>query len=83
MNENFFSLFTVDTSAAGRGKLDFQVTCRGHDVPTRLREIGPERYDFSFTPQQAAQHRVHVNFNDMQVPGESSQSRILGKKDSR
>ncbi|GFR83448.1 filamin-A [Elysia marginata] len=61
--------FNLDTSAAGRGKLDFQVTCRGHDVPTRLREVGPERYDISFTPQQGAPHRVHVNFNDLQVPG--------------
>ncbi|GFO22811.1 low quality protein: filamin-a-like [Plakobranchus ocellatus] len=62
--------FNLDTSAAGRGKLDFQVTCRGHDVPTRLREVGAERFDVSFTPQHAAPHRVHVNFNDMEVPGE-------------
>ncbi|XP_055869094.1 filamin-A-like isoform X2 [Biomphalaria glabrata] len=61
--------FHLDTSAAGEGKLKFQVKCRGSDVPCRLREVGQDRFEVSFIPQNIAPHLVTVFFNDMQVPG--------------
>ncbi|XP_059143816.1 filamin-B-like, partial [Physella acuta] len=61
--------FNVDTSAAGQGKLNFLVKCRGNEIPCRLREVGQDRFDVSFTPQNIAPHLVTLFFNDLQVPG--------------
>lgn len=59
----------MDTSAAGQGKLNFLVKCRGNEIPCRLREVGQDRFDVSFTPQNIAPHLVTLFFNDLQVPG--------------
>ena len=59
----------MDTSAAGKGKLHFEVRCQGHEVPIRLHEVARDRFDVSFIPKNIETHSVRVFFNGYLVPG--------------
>ncbi len=62
--------FAVDTSQAGQGDIDVEVTCAGQMVRTARTKLDAYRHRFTFVPTARDFHLVNVNFNYDQVPGE-------------
>lgn len=61
--------FNVNTSKAGEGCLDINVSSSGEIVPHNCKNLGKSSYDVSFTPYKPTVHLVTVKFNSEMVPG--------------
>ncbi|XP_076454407.1 filamin-A-like [Babylonia areolata] len=61
--------FTVDTSAAGCGDLDIDISHEGQKVKTGQKEVGDGRYRYAFLPGETGQFEVRATFNGDNIPG--------------
>ena len=60
----------MDTSEAGIGDLDVNVSCNGTRVSTSISHLGDDMARFTFLPNMHLDHIVDVAFNYEKVPGE-------------
>lgn len=49
-----------------------EVVGGGRPVVSRVMPQGPSRYKVSFTPTSVDRHTVDISFNNVQVPGKST-----------
>ena len=63
------SPLSVDTSEAGVGDLDVQMSCSGQRINPSFTQVGDNCFRFTFTPDAAAPHVADVAFNFEKVPG--------------
>ena len=63
----------MDASEAGEGSLEILVSAEDTNIPTRVEPLGNARFQVSFVPEQEADHRVFVTFNEEVVHGESTE----------
>ncbi len=59
----------VDTSEAGQGDIDVDVTVNGQPVRMTRNKLDAYRHRFTFVPQNKNDHMANVNFNYDPVPG--------------
>ena len=64
-----FMNFSVDTSEAGQGDIDTEVSVNGQLVRTSRTRIDASHHRYVFTPQVNEDHVVSVMFNYDAVPG--------------
>ncbi|KAL8600676.1 hypothetical protein ACOMHN_006742 [Nucella lapillus] len=63
-----FSMY-LDTSVAGKGKLQAEVKSRGSQVPCQLRDVGGGRHELTFMSRDINTHLVNVTYNGVPLPG--------------
>ena len=62
----------MDSSEAGNGDFNIQVTCEDQVIATQCTEIGQHRYRVVFVPAVCADHVADVTFNYQKIPGINS-----------
>ena len=62
-------LFVVDTSEAGMGEFDIEVSCNGQRVASKRTPLDVHRTRYSFTPSVAMEHTVDIAYNYQKIPG--------------
>ena len=60
---------TVDTSNAGQGDIDVEVSVNGQLTRTTRSKIDGSHHRFTFVPQVKEDHVANVTFNYDPVPG--------------
>ena len=60
----------VDSSEAGVGDVNVQVTCEDQVIGTKCTEIGERKHRVVFTSSVCTDHVADVTFNYQMVPGE-------------
>ncbi|XP_067934891.1 filamin-B-like [Watersipora subatra] len=77
---NQVNIFTIDTTEAGDGKVDFEVT--GPLKPMiKTRSIGPKVMEVAYTPSLSGSHTITVKYDKKPVPG--SPFRVAVKHESK
>ncbi len=71
------SQFTVDASQSGEGSLEIGISCNGHYIPNQVKPIGNSRFQVHFTPKEASNHTVNINFNGGAVTGSPFKLRVI------
>ncbi|XP_037777486.1 filamin-A-like [Penaeus monodon] len=61
--------FVVDATRCGWGDATVDVTQGGRSLPSRSLEIDRGLYEVTFTPLEAAKHKIYVYFNGHEVKG--------------
>lgn len=61
--------FFIDASQAGSGNLEIKVSSKTRTVPNRPQSESNARIRVNFTPTEAVDHHIDVNFNGYPVPG--------------
>ncbi|XP_066943284.1 filamin-A isoform X1 [Macrobrachium rosenbergii] len=61
--------FIVDATGCGWGDAKVDVTQGGRSLPSKSLEIERGVYEITFTPQEAAKHKVYAYFNGHEVKG--------------
>lgn len=69
--------FTVDTSQAGMGTLETQVTCGAASVPVRCQQISADKHQYFFVAKSPTDHTIKITFNGDPVPGSPLVWRIV------
>ncbi len=59
----------MDTSEAGQGELNVQVTSMGQSVATDCTQLSDSKWRFTFVPSSALDHLAEVTYNYQKVPG--------------
>jgi len=60
----------VDTSEAGFGNLDVNVTQGGIGIPVKRHQVSLDLARYCFTVKLPKQHQIHVSFNGENIPGQ-------------
>ncbi|XP_047474159.1 filamin-C-like [Penaeus chinensis] len=61
--------FVVDATRCGWGDATVDVTQGGRSIPSRSLEIDRGLYEVTFTPLEAAKHKIYAYFNGHEVKG--------------
>lgn len=61
--------FFIDASQAGSGNLEIKVSSKTRTVPNRPQSESNAKIRVNFTPTEAVDHHIDVNFNGFPVPG--------------
>ena len=64
--------FTVDTSKAGFGDVDVEVTSGSSRIGTQVKRISDSLYRYSFIPRNTETYTATVTMNGEQIPGMST-----------
>lgn len=62
--------FVVDATRCGWGDATVDVTQGGRSLPSKSLEIDRGLYEVTFTPLEAAKHKIYAYFNGHEVKGE-------------
>ena len=62
--------YWVDSSAAGAGTLEVEVTHRGQAVRTECYKLAEGRHSYTFRPKEVGRYEVRATFNGETIPGE-------------
>lgn len=70
----------VDTSNAGMGNVDVDVTQGTLGVPVHQQSLSPEKIRFCFVPTSPRDHLINISFNSQPVPGMCAENGTLCQK---
>lgn len=61
--------FVVDATKCGWGEAKVDVTQGSRSIPSKSLEIDRGVYEITFTPTEAARHKIYAYFNGHEVKG--------------
>ena len=64
--------FSVNTTEAGQGDLDVEISCNGKPIRPEVKRLDSFRYRFQFVPTESRDHIAKISFNYNEVPGKTS-----------
>ena len=56
-------------SAAGEGNMEISIGSGGRNIPNRVQQAGPGRYQVAYVPREGGMHQATVKFNGELIPG--------------
>ena len=60
----------VDTTDAGMGDVDVDVTDGAVSIPVRRQALSTHRTRYTFVPRSPRDHLINIHFNSEAIPGE-------------
>lgn len=57
----------IDTGSAGKGALSVALKGAGQDVPHSIRDLGHGKFEITYLPKLAVDHKLDVKYNNVMI----------------